>query len=270
MLPIISYGIVCANLTSDGYKFLIVQRRDTYAYIDFILGNYSLNDSWKISQLFMEMVPNEKFRLLKYSFDDLWRDFLCEKPLEDNRKKYDQCVSKYRRISEFIPYLVRRYPSNFRTTDWGFPKGRRHKEERYMHTAFREFFEETGIHPSMTLINRKPLIETYRGTDGKLYKTVYWLTVCNDINPPSPKFIKTHNAVRGYCISDEVSDIKWVTLTEAKRYINDKRLEILQNAIQMLNSDQDELQRENNSEQLPNHSKNFSINEPIIHIEVDV
>lgn len=238
MFPIVSYGIICVFPSPDGYRFLVVQRRDSYAYVDFILGNYPIHDKWRISQLFIEMTPNEKFRLLKYSFDDLWKDFLCDKPLEDNRRKYEQCSTKYNLIKDQIPYLVKSNPSINRNTEWGFPKGRRHKEESFMHTAFREFFEETGLHStatSLTLVQRKPLMETYRGTDSKLYKTVYWITIYNDSNPISPKFIPTYNNIRGYIISDEVSDIKWIDVKDKKRYLSIGKQNLIDDTINVLN-----------------------------------
>ena len=88
--PITSYGIICVTglnelrdklppginvtpnetLVLNGLKFLLVQRRDTIGYIDFLRGKYSSLYHLKI--LLHEMTQTEHNKLRSLTFDQLW------------------------------------------------------------------------------------------------------------------------------------------------------------------------------------------------------
>ena len=46
--PIISYGIMLFKYEVDEFKLLLVQRKDSIAYIEFIRGKYSITNTSKL------------------------------------------------------------------------------------------------------------------------------------------------------------------------------------------------------------------------------
>ena len=59
-LPITSYGIIAFMLTKDGIKYLLIRRKDTLGYVDFIRGKYPLNNVVYLMNMLNEMTVNEK------------------------------------------------------------------------------------------------------------------------------------------------------------------------------------------------------------------
>ena len=74
--PIISSGIIAFrnNENMDGYEYLMICRKDSLGYIDFLRGKYPLYDKDYILTLINEMTTSEKENLLKCEFSDLWRN----------------------------------------------------------------------------------------------------------------------------------------------------------------------------------------------------
>ena len=74
--PIISSGIIAFrnNENMDGYEYLMICRKDSLGYIDFLRGKYPLYDKDYILTLINEMTISEKENLLKCEFSDLWRN----------------------------------------------------------------------------------------------------------------------------------------------------------------------------------------------------
>ena len=50
-LPITSYGIIAFNLNPQGNKFLMIRRKDSFGYIDFIRGKYSPYNIYQIQNI---------------------------------------------------------------------------------------------------------------------------------------------------------------------------------------------------------------------------
>ena len=75
--PIISIGIIAIkkmeNKTND-FKYLLICRKHSLGYVDFLRGKYPLYNSKYILNLINEMTIMEKNDLLTNSFDDLWRN----------------------------------------------------------------------------------------------------------------------------------------------------------------------------------------------------
>ena len=69
-LPIISNGIICYKGDLENIKFLMVRRRYTIGYTNFIRGQYELNNESLLS-LVNIMTINEKEQLLNNKFEFL-------------------------------------------------------------------------------------------------------------------------------------------------------------------------------------------------------
>ena len=70
--PIISTGVINFKKDGDRIKFLMICRKDTLGYVDFLRGKYSLNNKSQLLNLFNEMTIYEKAKILNSSFNELW------------------------------------------------------------------------------------------------------------------------------------------------------------------------------------------------------
>jgi 8-oxo-dGTP pyrophosphatase MutT (NUDIX family) len=223
MAPIVSYGIIAyicdktnkhpINLQTEkmledcvqfykpknsSIKLLMIQRRDTMGYIDFVRGKYDIN---KLPILFSEMTCHEHEMLMSHNFDYLWDNLWMNHNSKYYKNEYHYAKRKYGTIN--IKYYIKEYPAKFKYTEWGFPKGRKNMNESNTDCAAREFEEETGY--DRRILNVKYnnyLVEEFRGTNGIMYKHIYYIVkVSTDIPIAS---IKTDIQ------REEVKNIAWM------------------------------------------------------------
>ena len=74
--PILSYGIILYNKEKETnqYRIVLVERKDSLSYIEFIRGKYKNPLNYDYIQLLIgRMTEEEKGNLLKYDFDTLWK-----------------------------------------------------------------------------------------------------------------------------------------------------------------------------------------------------
>ena len=72
-LPIISIGLIAFKIENDSIKYLMIRRKDTLGYIEFLRGKYT-HDIAYIKSLIYEMTESEKENLLNKDFKEIWRD----------------------------------------------------------------------------------------------------------------------------------------------------------------------------------------------------
>jgi len=251
-MPIISIGIVAFTQDdkTNEFKFLMIRRKDTLGFMDFMRGKYSIYNKEYIINLLNEMTVDEKEKLLKYDFHTLWSELwlnnqtiqsvkiepvkmrLFEKVGRKDKEqlcKTDEIVSheKYNALVHGIMNQTDSYTlvqlieesnlhSQWDQAEWGFPKGRRNHNENDIACAIREFVEETGYsHKHLYSIdNIQPFEEIFMGSNYKSYKHKYFLMKFNgnikDIHPYD---------------KSEVSKIEWKTYQECIDSIRDYNLE---------------------------------------------
>jgi 8-oxo-dGTP pyrophosphatase MutT (NUDIX family) len=110
---------------------------------------------------------------------------------------------------------------------WGFAKGRKMITETELSCAIREFEEETTIpRENIQVLDIKPFDELYTGTDGRLYRSIYYIAYI----PYIPNIVLQHNdtGVRpeGF-VSEEVSQIRWCDYNTALSLIDTPKQQIL-------------------------------------------
>lgn len=229
--PIMSYGIILFTVVKDSKTgecipyFLLSQRRDTIEYVDFIRGQYT-DDLLEI--FFSRMSTVERERILKYSFTELWDDLWINKD-QIHPDSFSKASCKYLKLQEKIPSLIENTNSELSSPPWGFPKGKRNLKETNMDCALREFSEETNIDLkewNKEIVSYKPAIEIYKGSNGKLYGTNYFIIYVSSFIP----FEKTKiNGIRNTTtISDELGDLRWLSIDEASKVLNNRRIKLLE------------------------------------------
>lgn len=198
-------------------KFLMIQRKDTMGYIDFIRGKYSDTDETAKQQMLQvclhEMIPEEKTNLMTKSFDELWNELWVNKNSKTYRNEYTQAKAKFEKLD--VKGLVTSSKTSFTFQEFGFPKGRRNMKETNITCAEREFFEETGYTKShYDFIKNYPTIrEEFVGTNGIRYRHIYYLVKMRDEAPPP--LVDTNNVLQ----TGEVQNIGWFSYDEALHLI---------------------------------------------------
>jgi 8-oxo-dGTP pyrophosphatase MutT (NUDIX family) len=246
--PITSNGIIVFKDSDEGASYLMIRRKDTLGFVEFIRGKYPIYNKAYLQRLINEMTLDEKRRLQTQTFSELWTnvwgDYLnakyqneetisCERfnLLKDGVKIHrgngTSCIVK-------LDELIENSSTRWTEPEWGFPKGRRNYQEKDIDCARREFSEETGYDASKLIVmqNIVPYEEIFMGSNVKTYKHKYYIayfplsqtTATVMSHHLSSKFQKT-----------EVSKMAWFTFDECMRHIRPYNLEKI-NILRKLNN----------------------------------
>jgi len=199
-------------------KFLMIQRKDTMGYTDFVRGKYP-DDIIKLKEVLSifikEMTEQEKNNLLTKTFDEIWDTLWVNHESKCFKNEYEAAYKKYQNLD--VPKLIREFGNltSFEHTEFGYPKGRRNMRETNIGCAEREFYEETGYDKSCyDFIKNYPIIhEEFIGTNGIEYRHIYYLVKMKS-GIPAPK-IDYKNKIQ----TGEVQNIGWLTYEECMKVI---------------------------------------------------
>lgn len=221
--PITSIGIIVFN-NSDNLKYLMIRRKDSLGYVDFMRGKYPLYNKRYLLNIINEMTQSEKKDLLEKDFDTLWKQLWGEHIGVQYRGEERVSKEKFNLLklgiklqnSEYnLESLINESEYNWNEPEWGFPKGRRNYQEKDLCCALREFEEETGCNKNKLKIvyNLLPIEELFTGSNYKSYKHKYFIAYM-DINEDLDNFQKS-----------EVSKIEWKNYNECIKQIRPYNLE---------------------------------------------
>jgi 8-oxo-dGTP pyrophosphatase MutT (NUDIX family) len=241
-LPITSYGIITFRGGVHGIEYLMIRRKNSFGYIDFIRGKYSPHNLTQLKTIINEMSQNEKEEILSHSFDQLWIDMWGKHMIGVNQYKNEENISKKKfellkdgvnidNIIYTLKDIVEMSTTTWHETEWEFPKGRRNHKEKDLDCALREFEEETGMsRNNIELIgNVLPFEEIFIGSNHKAYKHKYFLALFNNSND-------NNNTLTNFQTS-EVSKLEWKTVDkclESIRPYNLEKKQIIQNINKVL------------------------------------
>lgn len=204
----------------DSICFLMIQRKHTLGYIEFIRGRYKPDNFDGIIFLFQQMTKEEIDKIAVHSFNELWDNFWGD----NDRKQlfgqeYSKSAEKFQilkenRIELGLEYYTKNVKPSWCQSEWGFPKGRRNKNEDNLECAIREFQEESGFKKSdIALVDGiEPLVEDFIGTNGVRYKHIYYIATAT--NNRMPKVDKND-----FVQNSEVGAIEYVTYDTALKII---------------------------------------------------
>lgn len=196
-------------------KILLVRRKDSISYVDFVRGRYNIVDdleminkpkhiSNSVIKLFENMTITEREYIKSHTFDELWKTIYINPRYQEieykHSKKLYECLD--------IKYIIENTSSKWSYPEWGFPKGRKHIKETIFKGALREFEEETNYKSeTIKTFSKTPITEKLIGTNGFAYEQIYYLGIL-DSSASEPKIDKLNN---------EIGDICFLTYKEAKQ-----------------------------------------------------
>ena len=219
-LPVLSYGILCI----DKDKVLMIQRKDSLSYIEFLRGKYDIYDSKYLVKLFNGCSLEERDNIKNLSFDELWIKLWFsldpKKQTERMIKEYNTSKEKFNILkNNNLNELLDNCDTNYTTPEWEFPKGRRNNRETNIKCATREFEEETDLTDKeyILLDDVAPLSEEYIGSNGVRYKHIYYIAFYK-----GSRELKINT--ERYEQYTEISDIAWLSFDDCFKILRNEQL----------------------------------------------
>lgn len=233
-----SYGVALCRPKKDGsnkIEILLIKKRYTYQFFEFVFGRYKKNDVKHLMHLFNNMTYSEKICILNMNFAEMWyrvwlnnpeksyfygykqikEGKITPEPKKKNKKTAQKGIGCYfKKKNKFESSFMKdsgkrllNLINNSKNSDspWDIPKGHKFPNEKDMNAATREFEEETGVDPkNYTMFwHEDPVLMSYQ-SQGTSYKHYYYLADSENDWTPKVSF-KKYNQVL------EVECIRWVT-----------------------------------------------------------
>jgi len=225
--PTVSYGLITYTIINSEIQYLLIQRKHSLEFIEFMRGRYFIEYPETIKTLFNKMILFEKDLIRNNSFDELWDNLWGDSENTNNNYKLEYETSKKLYIELKNTNQLNKYcdmVSKCNELEWGFPKGRKNINEKALKCALREFYEETNIRDcNICFIKHiKPIKEFIVGSNGIQYIHVYYLSKIkfrNDLLTPNNT-------------SSEINDIQLMNYKKTKNKIrlhHFNKLKILDN-----------------------------------------
>jgi ADP-ribose pyrophosphatase YjhB (NUDIX family) len=224
-VDVIDCSTILVNNDLNDFEYLMIQRIDSFGYIEFMRGKYSIHNYSYLKNIIDEMTVQEKQNILTKPFDELWVSLWGEYSGLQYRGEQQLSKNKYLHLKHGVEWngfkynlesLITSSLTKWETAEWGFPKGRRNHQEKDLECAFREFTEETGYNRDCLnqIFNIIPYEETFIGSNVKCYKNKYFLCYMNSDETYTTGYQKS-----------EVKNMKWLTYDECMKIIRPYNIE---------------------------------------------
>lgn len=253
--PITSYGLVCIHINrkrnikgrknilksiDENIKYLMIRKRNSFAYIEFMRAKYDLLEPDYVQNLFNHMTMYERELIIKNKFNYLWNNLWCIKKNgmtnPKNKSDFYKGIIKFNILQKgyfceednqfySTQIFVKNCKKNYSYPEWYFPKGRRNQYESNINCAKREFIEETNMkyNDFDVIHNLDSLEEIHTGSNKIDYKTIFY--PAKHKHEYIPEFI-TRN--KNKFQKQEIGDIKWLTYKEVLNMFRDYEKEKIQ------------------------------------------
>lgn len=235
-------------LKNNRYEIILVRRRISYDFDNFVLGHYDIDDTRAVTSMMNRMTLNEKLLIMSNNFEALWYHlFLCNPQtgmdLRDQfppLRRWEECscyTHDYYRQSEkkYREFMSRQdlldIVTEARSCDpiWEIPKGRtKSKNERNLTCAIREVKEETGLtqeHYDLVMQGQTPELPSitisYIADDGIRYNNIFFIAMMS--YEQSGRNANLGPLVKNICQVMEIDQIKWVADSELETLVGDNR-----------------------------------------------
>jgi ADP-ribose pyrophosphatase YjhB (NUDIX family) len=230
--PITSYGVILYNIDENNVpKIIMINRKDSLCYIEFIRGKYNINNSDILKVLLNRISEEEKTKLKTLDFDKLWvklwnsdncknmREYLkSKKQYETLKSGYTNNNDEYYNINNLFNDDIK-----YEDTEWEFPKGKKKRDETYLEAAKRELEEETNIKKEDYEIIRNItyISEDFEGENKVNYKNIYYIGLCKNtenikINKENKEQINEIKQVKLFTKDESLNKIRDYNTTKIK------------------------------------------------------
>jgi 8-oxo-dGTP pyrophosphatase MutT (NUDIX family) len=211
-----SFGLLLCrrNPKTRKLEVIIVHKRFTYAYCDFVCGNYDESKIDSVQQLLDEMSPEELVDLYSLNFRIMWykiwlqpeSEELFAKKFKKFYRNFGNESIKQTRFREMIEKTKTRHGDPL----WEFPKGRKRENESEISCAIREFCEETRIDRRDFTVKADIFRSVMFEQDNHKYFYKFFLAVAN-------QKLSTEEVIKSLPpITSEVNDIAWASMERVK------------------------------------------------------
>jgi 8-oxo-dGTP pyrophosphatase MutT (NUDIX family) len=232
--------------TMNCLKFLLVQRKHSIGYFDFIRGRYRIDNIDGINFLFQHMNQNEIKNIGTKSFDELWTEMWNndETKLNNLKKEFINAKNKFeilknnKDIEINLDFYIDNVQPIYKSNEWGFPKGRRSKFENPKDCALREFVEETNIPKEKIKIidSIEPIEENLIGTNGIKYRHIYYIAEIHEDFLPDVTGNNEIGGINYFCYNDALEIIRDYHI-EKKEVLTSVYYYYLETLLNSINSD---------------------------------
>jgi 8-oxo-dGTP pyrophosphatase MutT (NUDIX family) len=198
------------NKEKNDINYLIVRRKHSLGYIEFIRGRYETDNLETIYHLIRQMTPDEIKDIKTKEFKELWEEVW--KKTSYNKlyiKEMEESIEKFNFLKK-NNILDEKLKNDYDEPEWGFPKGRRNPNEKNLKCALREFWEETSIDKNNLIVLNKlfPIQEIFFGTNGIKYKHIYYIAIYDGVDEIGLEKLQEDQLT-------EIGDIKWINLKDS-------------------------------------------------------
>ena len=223
-------GVKCADMNDinkfcnykDKIKFLMIQRKHSLGFTEFIRGKYILENVEGIVLLFSQMRYDEIEAINNKNFDALWNRLWGYGDYKNRfRREYELSKKKFYKLVRCddcthmnLDFFVNNIKPIWNHTEWGFPKGRRNRKESNYLCAVREFKEESGFNDDEFIMfhNLGSIVENLVGTNDINYRHVYYFGINNTDRKPT---VDPENSIQ----NNEIGDVMWLSFDNAMKII---------------------------------------------------
>lgn len=216
----VSLGVACCRFNKGRPEILLICKRFSYSYNNFVHGKYISTSNAEIIELLNGMTAAEKHVILSLNFTQIWYHiwfdaFKCTNNFFYSKNKFENTFL-IPGGAERLKRLVAK--STHSDLVWEIPKGRRKtKTEPDIHCAVREFYEETGVSKKSYTIY--PQTRTYSYIDdGVRYTNTYYIAIATHHFTPRVDMGRASQV-------EEISDIRWMNIDEVRMIDPTGRLE---------------------------------------------
>lgn len=227
-----SFGLACCryNTKKNKMEMLMIRKRYTFYFVEFILGHYYPNDDKRFIYLFNRISADEKLEIESLNFSRMWykvwlTDFsdTLRNIHNETREYQTYCRCKKKFENTFLRDQGRRLKtllnlSQNQDSMWEIPKGRKNTpQEPELNCAKRETMEEVGITPvDYTIIPEIPPFEMEYSNEKAKYINKYFICIESSNINDSKKY-RSPKPYIDYLDKRQVSEvveIKWMSLEE--------------------------------------------------------
>ena len=134
------------NKYMNNIYFLMVSRKHSLGYVEFLRGRYKPGNVSGITSMFEQMTKEEIEKIGEKKFDELWEEFWMSETMKNEMiKEYNKSKMLYEQLKNKkgvelgLDFYINNIKPKYKNPEWGFPKGRKCKGETDIECAKREF-----------------------------------------------------------------------------------------------------------------------------------